>query len=802
MARQKKLQGASQTALLIGLTIAVAVLVNLIAGALYGRADLTEHGINLLSDASKDAVRALDGLEMRVYISPDIPDEIPSPQAGAPPMKLLGVPQKLRDKIAEYKAVAGSGLTVTYVKEHVVDEAKKAKLKTFRGKGATVSDEGVELNEYVLGLTLHYKNAMETYDLALWPEVYEFEITKRLLRLKDKADNAIKMKDVLRAGEDVASAVKRCSDTIDHALPKDTAEQQNNLVAMLSGEATTAKISALKAAQADLKAACDPVKAALDKAAADKGKHEQLDRVLLIAGAFHDGYEQITEALASEDAQTQAQALQQLPRLLALGRATDTEHDDLVDSPGRRRIGFVCDGMTFCPFTDDRPLVPKEMQQALLQQNQILGQVLPALQRIQDEMNQVMAQVNQSLFRGRGFDIVRIDLDGKIPDDVRAMVVFGPKGKFTDYQLYQLDQFVMKGGSLVVFLNPWDVDIMGYTAKGEPKLDPAQWTLEKNGSNIGELLTSYGIKPGGGLVADPSSHGQLALMVFADTGQGFIPIQMQAFPYALIPTFTDFDREDPLVRATSSVTLPFVTNLELAPKAGEQLTALVSSSKHAVTVDDPKFPLDPSAQKKALAGKAGDGPYVVVASASGTLPSHFAGKDAPKAPDAASADKPEDAAKDKDPAKEVLEASQSKQDTGTGRVLVLGSNLGLEPLSREAIFEGFNLSKLTGQDFSIIEDFRQYQANYRNWSTKVQEVQHTLQDNLQLLSNALDWSVQRDALVELRSKQVEARPLEPTDEGDQTVIQAAGVALPAALFLLAGLGYVVWRRRRQRRLTL
>ncbi|MCA9514727.1 MAG: Gldg family protein [Myxococcales bacterium] len=804
MARQKKLQGAGQTALLIALVVAVAVLVNLISGAMYGRADLTEHGINLLSDASKDAVRELDGLEMRVYISPDIPDEIPSPQPGAPPMKLLGVPQKLRDKIEEYKAVAGSGLTVTYVKEHVVEEAKKAKLKTFRGKGATVSDEGVELNEYVLGLTLHYKNAMETFDLALWPDVYEFEITKRLLRLKDKADNAIKMKDVLRAGENVADAVKKCNDTIDAALPKDKPGEQQNLVAMLSGEATTAKVTALKAAQEDIAAACGPVKAELDKAQSEKGKHEQLDRVLLVAGAFNDGYEQITEALSSEDAQTQAQALQQMPRLLALGRATDSEHDDLVDSPGRRRVGFVCNGTTFCPFPDDRPLVPQEMMQALQQQNQILGQVMPALSRMQDEMNQIMAQVNQSLFRGRGFDIVRIDLDEKVPDDVRAMVVFGPKGTFTDYQLYQMDQFVMKGGSLVVFLNPWDIDIMGYTAKGEPKLDPSQWVLKKNGSNIGELLASYGIEPGGGLVADPSNHGQIALMVFAQTGQGFIPLQMQAFPYPLIPTFTDFDREDPLVRATSSVTLPFTTSLKLAPKQGETLTALVSSSKSAITVDDPKFPLDPIAQKKALTGKNGDGPYVVVASASGTLPSHFAGKDAPKAPDA---DKPEDPAKpeadkDKDPAKEVLEAQNAKKDAGTGRVLVLGSNLGLEPLSREAIFEGFNIGKLTGQDFSIIEDFRQYQANYRNWSTKVQEVQHTLQDNLQLLSNALDWSIQRDALVELRAKQVEARPLEPTDEGDQSVIQATGVALPAALFLLAGLGYVLWRRARQRRLTL
>jgi len=815
VARTKKLTGAGNTALIVALTVVVAVLVNVLGGQLYGRMDLTQYGINLLSDASKDAVRDLEGLEIRVYISDPMPDEIPSPMPGRPPMKTLGLGQKLKDKIEEYKAVAGSGVTVTYVTEHVVEAGKKARLKPFKGKGGTFTEAGgIVRDEYVLGATFHYKNAMEVLDLALFPEVYEFEITKRLLRLKDKAEHAITMKDVLRAGEAVNDAVKKCTDALEAAAPdKDDAEGG---LMLLNPEDGKAKVAAYTGKKAELDAACAGVAASVEAAKAQAGKHDQLDRVALIANAFDQNLAQFWTDLGANDPQTAMQAaLGNIKRVLAIGHAMDGEYQDLVDSPGRRRIGFVCNATTFCPFPDDTPLVPKEMEGMLVQKNAILGQMLPALGQVQQQINSLLAQINQGLFKARGFDIVEIDLDDELPKDVQALVVFGPQGNFSDYQLYQLDQFVLRGGSLVVFLNPWDVAIQSYTAKLEPVLDPKQWKLTQNHSNIGTLLSTWGITPSGALVLEPDKHGDIALMTFLQTGQGYVPFQAQEFPYPLVPSFDDLDTADPLVRATSTVTLPFATTLALTPPAGATVTALVKTSAGAFTTADTKLRLEPGGQFGPGASKDDParpvakldpvtGPAAVVAVASGELPSHFAGKDAPKAPEKADAADPLKPPKKKtdDAVKDVVDGAGQRADKGHGRVLVIGSNLGLEPLSREAIFKGFNLASLTGDNnFDFIEQFRQYQANFQNWSNQVQQVQHTLGENLQFLSNTLDWSIQRDALVELRAKQIIARPLTVAEESQGTV-QTAAIVVPPVLFLLAGFLYILARRARQRRLSL
>jgi len=327
----------------------------------------------------------------------------------------------------------------------------------------------------------------------------------------------------------------------------------------------------------------------------------------------------------------------------------------------------------------------------------------------------VLQQVNQGLFKAPGFDIARIDLDEEVPDDVQAMVVFGAKSTFSDYQLYQLDQFVMRGGNLVVFLYPWDVKVQLMNARGEFE---QSGSLAKNNSNIDDLVAHWGLKPSKKLVVDQTQNADIALYVqFLRQGDRLIPFQQAGLPYPALPSFSDFDTSDPLVRATSSLTLPFTTSLELVEKPGVELVSLVRSSKNAVLIDDTGFPsYPPQAQEEALTGKAGEGPVTVAALARGTLGSYFKEKGAPKKPTAS--DKPEGPKKDDVPGKD-----RPRLDQGRGRVLVIGSNLGLLPLSNASIFEGFDLSMISGQGggFENFEKFRGYQVNYQNWSMRIDQ---------------------------------------------------------------------------------
>lgn len=792
MARTTRLQGGLNLALVIVATVVIAIVLNVILGGMRVRFDLSENQVNVLSDASKDAAAALEDLEVRLFISPDLPESIPFGPGGRD-VRIQGLAQKLRDKIEEYRAY-GNNMVVTEVTDDVVNEAEKLKIKAFTGEGASLSKEGrLELARYVLGVSFHYKNATEVFELALEPEYYEFEITKRLLRLKDKAESALTMKDVLATGKDLADAAAACTTALEGATGGDKGDD-NPLAMMLNPEAAEAKVTAIKGAAPKIGEACGKLAAPIAKARTLEKKNGQLDRLRMIAEALDKETQAFVQALGGQ--LESAQAMQTHQRLVTIGKAMADEREELEDTPGRRRIGFVCNATTFCPFPDEKPLIPEELKGAITQQNPILQQVLPVFDRIQQEMNMVLQQVNQGLFKSRGFDIVRVDLDEELPDDVQALVVFGPKNAFSDYQLYQLDQFVMRGGSLVAFLFPFDVKLQLMNAKGE--LDESG-TLAKNTSNLDDLLAHWGIKPTKKLIVDATNNGEVVLYAQVQAfGRGFV--QQAGFPYPSLPTFKDFDTSDPLVRATTSLTLPYPTSLELTPKPGVELAALAKSSASAVQIDDPAFPMyPPQAQEQALMGKAGEGPLTVAALAKGTLESFYKGKPAPAKP-AKEGEEP----KHEEEKSDVPGKDQPKLDQGAGRVLVVGSNLGLLPLSTDAIFEGFNIGMIAGQGGGIenFEKFRGYQVNYQNWSMRIGQVQHTLQSNLQFLQNVLDWSVQREGLAELRSKQYAPRPLSVMEGGDRSVIKAIGLLLPALLFLGFGALWMLRRRARTKSLAL
>jgi len=794
MARTTRLQGGLNLALVIVATVVIAIVLNIILSGLRVRFDLSENQVNVLSDASKTAVAGLEDLEVRVFISPDLPEKIPFGPGGRD-LRVQGLSQKLRDKIEEYKAY-GANMTVTDVTEDVVAEAEKLKIKAFTGEGASVSKDGrLELKRYVLGVSFHYKNATEVFEAALEPEYYEFEITKRLLRLKDKAESALTMKDVLSSGKDLADAAAVCTKAIEAAAGPDS-DDNNQLAIMLNPEAAEAKVTALKAAAPKFAEACGKLATPLAKAKTLEKKNAQLDRLYLIGDALAtETATFVTSLAAPADPANPAggQVMQTHQRLVAIGKAMADEREELEDTPGRRQIGFVCNGVTFCPFPDNKKLIPDELKGAITQQNPILQNVLPVFDRIQQEMNNVLQQINQGLFKARGFDIARVDLDQPVASDVQALVVFGAKSAFSDYQLYQLDQFVMRGGSLVVFLFPFDVKLQLMNTKGE--IDEGG-VLTKNNSNIDDLIAYWGIKPTKKLIVDSADNGEVLLYGQVQAfGRGFV--QQAGFAYPSLPSFKDFDSSDPLVRSTTSLTLPYPTSLELTPKAGVELTALVKSGAGAVQIDDPTFPMyPPEAQEQALVGKAGEGPLTVAAVAKGTFESYFKGKPAPAKP--AKEEDPKDKPKQDLPGKDL-----PRLDSGPGRVLVIGSNLGLLPLSVDAIFEGFNLGMIAGEGGGIenFEKFRSYQVNYQNWSMRIGQVQHTLQSNLQFLQNVLDWSVQREGLAELRSKQYAPRPLSVMEGGDKSLIKAIGLLLPTLLFLGFGALWLMRRKSRVRRLA-
>lgn len=87
------------------------------------------------------------------------------------------------------------------------------------------------------------------------------------------------------------------------------------------------------------------------------------------------------------------------------------------------------------------------------------------------------------------YEFREITLEGnEIPAGIDCLVINGPKSKFSEEELYKLDQFLMAGGNLMVFLDPFEIMMpQGQQAYyAQPSFTPVDTGLET-------LLSGYGI---------------------------------------------------------------------------------------------------------------------------------------------------------------------------------------------------------------------------------------------------------------------------------------------------------------------
>ena len=74
-----------------------------------------------------------------------------------------------------------------------------------------------------------------------------------------------------------------------------------------------------------------------------------------------------------------------------------------------------------------------------------------------------------------------------IPVSMSMIVINGPKTAFSEKELYAIDQFLMRGGNLMFFIDPFDENQNPYTG---------QSTFTPIDTGLNQILTAYGITPG------------------------------------------------------------------------------------------------------------------------------------------------------------------------------------------------------------------------------------------------------------------------------------------------------------------
>lgn len=164
------------------------------------------------------------------------------------------------------------------------------------------------------------------------------------------------------------------------------------------------------------------------------------------------------------------------------------------------------------------------------------------------------------------YELVPVDLSASavVPTDIAALLVIAPQSPFSDSSKYAVDQYLMQGGKLGFLLNRYSGNLQSRVAQAvETGLD--------------DLLAHYGVRVNADLVRDAQ-----CAPVTVMQQQGMFRFQSQV-PFPLLPTPSDFNRENVIVKDLETLLFFFVSSIDTSLASSKQINAevLVRSSQQS-----------------------------------------------------------------------------------------------------------------------------------------------------------------------------------------------------------------------------
>ena len=352
--------------------------------------------------------------------------------------------------------------------------------------------------------------------------------------------------------------------------------------------------------------------------------------------------------------------------------------------------------------------------------------------------------------------------DGSVSGEADILLLMA-RSELDDKQLFAIDQFLMQGGTVIAATSPFSASF----ANQQLNLLPHQ-------SGLDEWLGHHGLKIEHELVLDPQ-NAAFPIPVSRNLG-GFQvqEVRMLDYPYFVDVRGKGLNGDSPVTSDLPQVTVNWASPITVAgdQQGDRQITKLLSSSDQSwvSTSTDvmPRFDRNglsdwqPSgAQQSRLLG---------VVSA-GRFDSYFAGKPSPllAAAEQAAADAAADA----------TEAGAQDDEHAADKAAKVSGVIERSPESARIILFSSN-------------DFLQDQMIQLAGSAAGSEYL----SSLQLVANAVDWSLEDAGLLGIRSRSHFNRTLPPMEHGTQLFWEYLNYVLAAAA--LVGIALLQRRRKRAR----
>ncbi|MBI1195058.1 MAG: ABC transporter permease subunit [Gammaproteobacteria bacterium] len=348
------------------------------------------------------------------------------------------------------------------------------------------------------------------------------------------------------------------------------------------------------------------------------------------------------------------------------------------------------------------------------------------------------------------YELVDTDLkSGAVPEQADFLLVLSPEN-LDDRQVFAVDQFLMRGGSVLIAGSPYKINMRG------------SLTATKVPTGLEDWLKHDGISLEDSIVLDPRNTA-FPVPVQRNLG-GFVINEAQLVDY---PYFSDLrtdglDQKSGLLTGIEQLTMNWASPIKVAADKldGRRLIRLLTSSAKSWVSDDtniqPDFqsfgPLGFAAQGQRGARDIG----VVV---EGQFDSYFK-------------DKPSPLIKEKDKAQKDKKTDEKPKETQIDRVIERSPDSGRIILISSATFMSDEILDLVSSTMG---------TRYRT--------------PVQLIENAVDWSLEDRGLLAIRGRAEFAHTLPPLERSGQMFWEYTTYALVLAGLVVVWFLYRVRRRR-------
>lgn len=359
-------------------------------------------------------------------------------------------------------------------------------------------------------------------------------------------------------------------------------------------------------------------------------------------------------------------------------------------------------------------------------------------------------------FLSAELNVVQEDLsDGSVSGEADILLLAAPKA-LDDKQLFAVDQFLMKGGTVIAATSPYSAS-----------LSNRNLSVQKHSSGLEHWLEHHGINIEDSLVLDPQNSSFPVPVTRNVGGFRLQELRMLDYPYFADIRSDGLNDNNLITSELPQITMAWSSPVTLDEEKNKtrQVTKLLSSSKHSwLSSSMDVMPKMSSQGVSAFEPEGDQSSHLLALVSQGRFDSFYAGQSSPliekveEDDDSDSESEKPEGGKDAD--NELQVSSVIERSPESSRIILFASN---EFLSDQII-------QMLGSA---------QQTEYVN--------------TVQMVANAVDWSLEDEGLLSIRSRGHFNRTLPPMEQSAQMFWEYLNYVLAALAIAVVAL----WERRKR-----